>query len=421
MFVLWLPAQVEKNEKAGGDEDSPVLLLPLPRPVAIARPEDRREKSMDGSYRFYLGNLHAHSIYSGDLAKSLAARTKKKIQDARASGEGPPPELYEELTPAVILEKAKTNFYDFYAITDHSSPEQDPFYREGFTEEQWQMTGKQTKSATTADFLALRGYEFSRNNDPEKFGRGHMNVFGTAQWRSAYAPGNGFLWLYDWLQPQGPPRAFAQFNHPDMPGDIKAKNFNNFQGRTRERNEAVRLVEFWNGGDGQKYAAVVRKIWSLGWKVAPTANTDLHGLSGMENKRIRTGVLSEDLSETAILQSLHARRVFASVEPFLHLEFQLNGRMMGTAVAEKSNGEWGVKVFANDLSGGILSRVEIIGGRYEAGGGVHQTVLLIPIGEGKKIVEGKVPGEYDFYYACLFKEGIETMRAVSAPVWMDND
>lgn len=402
----------DKSEKSDGGEDSPSLLLPPSGTIAVAKPEDLREKSLSGTYRFYMGTLHAHSIYSGDLQKGYATKNN-----------GVP--IFDQHTPAQILEKAKTNLFDFYFITDHSSPEQDPYYKAGFTEEHWRMTGEQVKASTTKDFLALRGYEFSRNNDPEGMGRGHMNVIGTPDWKSAYAPGNGFVWLYDFLvKARGTADgvfAMAQFNHPDMPGDTKAKNFNNFEGRTRERNEVVRLAEIWNSGEGGKYIPALKKIWSMGWKVAPTANTDLHGPSGMENRRIRTGVLSENLSESAILQSIHARRVFASAEPLLHLEFQLNGRIMGTARNEKAEGDFSVKIFANDLSGGKLSRVEIVGGKYDSRGGTHETVLTLATSESKATLEGKVPAGCDFYYACLFKEGLESMRAVSAPVWMDED
>ena len=272
---------------------------------------------MAGTYRFYLGTTHAHSGYSGDHASTIATKFNKGVAD------------YNQHTPIEIYEKAKANGFDFYFMTDHSSPEQNEFYKNGFTEEHWAATQRQAEQAGTAEFLALRGYEFSRNVDREKGGLGHMNVLNTTGWNSAYAKGHTFEWLYDWLVEQDGLVA-AQFNHPDMPGNVKAKNFNDYQGRTKARNEVVCLAEIWNSTEKPTYVPTVQKIWALGWKVAPAAGTDVHGLFGVEDRTLRTGVLAERLTTESIMQSLKARRVYATLEPRLHVEFTLNGFLMGT-------------------------------------------------------------------------------------------
>src|SRR6187549_847996 len=106
-----------------------------------------------------------------------------------------------------------------------------------------------------------------------------------------------------------------------MPGNPKAKNFNDYKGRTKARNEVVRLAEIWNSGESMQYVPVVQKIWALGWKVAPTSGTDVHGPIGVENRRMRTGVLAERLTVESMMQALKDRRVYASLEPRLHVEF----------------------------------------------------------------------------------------------------
>jgi hypothetical protein len=378
-------------------------------PIRIVRPAELREKSLSGEYEFYLGSPHAHSGYSGDHAKMLAEKFNQGVAN------------YDLHTPREVFEKAKTNFYDFYFMTDHSSPEQNAFYRGGFTEAHWAATKQQADATTTARFVALHGYEFSRNTDPENGGLGHMNVLNSRDWNSAYAPGHTFEWLYDWLVPQTGALVVAQFNHPQMPGGAKAKNFKNYAGRTKARNEAVRLVEIWNTSEGMGYVATVQKIWALGWKVAPTAGSDVHGLFGIENKRLRTGVLAERLTADAIMRALQARRVYATLEPLLHLEFMLNGIEMGTTVERRPAGELKAKVFVNDPGGSVISRVEIRGGKYETNGGGNERVAVLPVGAGKKLAEATVPGGYDFYYAVVFKEGVETARAFSSPIWMDNE
>lgn len=379
------------------------------QPIRVVRPAELREKSLSGAYEFYLGSPHAHSGYSGDHAKTLAEKFNQGVAN------------YNLHTPREVFEKAKTNFYDFYFVTDHSSPEQNEFYRGGFTDAHWAATKEQADAATTGSFIALRGYEFSRNTDPENGGLGHLNVLNSRDWNSAYAPGHTFEWLYDWLAPQTNPPVVAQFNHPQMPGPAKGKHFKNYDGRTKARNEVVRLAEIWNSGEGMGYVATVQKIWALGWKVAPTAGSDMHGVYGIENKRLRTGVLAERLTADALMRALQARRVYATLEPLLHLDFALNGIEMGTALERRLAGELKVKVFVNDPGGSAISRVEIRGGKYETNGGGNERVASLPVGPGKKIVESSVPGGFDFYYAVVFKEGVETARAFSAPIWMDNE
>jgi hypothetical protein len=378
------------------------------RPPVLARPGELDERSMSGAYRFYLGTLHAHSGYSGDHAKTVATKFNKGVAD------------YNQHTPLDVYEKAKANGFDFYFMTDHSSPEQNEFYKDGFTDEHWAATKEQAGRASTPGFVGLRGYEFSRNVDPDKGGLGHMNVLNTAGWNSAYAKGHTFEWLYDWLAAQDGLVA-AQFNHPAMPGSGKAKHFNNYQGRTKARNEVVRLAEIWNSGDKMGYVPAVRKIWALGWKVAPTAGTDVHGIFGIENRTLRTGVLAERLTADSIMQGLRARRVYATLEPRLHLEFTLNGFLMGSALAERPAGDLVARIFANDPAGAVLSRVEVYGADYDANGGATKMVAAFPVAEGQRVMEGTVPGGHDFYYAAVFKQGVDTPRAFTSPIWMDDN
>ena len=51
------------------------------QPQQVARPGELSEKSMSGTYRFYLGTLHAHSGYSGDHASTIATKFNKGVAD----------------------------------------------------------------------------------------------------------------------------------------------------------------------------------------------------------------------------------------------------------------------------------------------------------------------------------------------------
>jgi hypothetical protein len=93
---------------------------------------------------------------------------------------------------------------------------------------------------------------------------------------------------------------------------------------------------------------------------------------------------------------------------------------MGSEFAHRPQGDLKAKVFVNDPAGGVISKVEVYGANYETNGGETKTVASLPVGEGKKIVEADVPNGYDFYYAAVFKDGVETARAFTAPIWMDD-
>lgn len=358
-----------------------------------------------GHYSFYLGNLHAHSVYSGDHAKVVAEK----------ENHGAP--TYDKHTPAQVLERAKASGYDFFAITDHSSPEQNPFYAGGFTEQHWRDTIAQTKKHTTKAFLALYGFEFSRNVNKDKGGLGHMNVINTDTWKSGYAPGNTFLAMYDWLALQKKALVVGQFNHPAL-GPPPAKSFNDYVGRTRERNEVVSLAEIWNSTEKMSHVKAVKKIWALGWKVAPSAGTDTHGIFG-NKKTLRTGVLARSLTKEEILGAIRARRVYATVEPKLHLEYQLNGHEMGTALSTRPSGDLSVDVLVED-PGTVIERVEVFGGNYDTHGGATSLLATMKVGAGSRVVKNKVPNGHDLYYVVVYKEGKKDPVAFSAPVWMDN-
>lgn len=361
-----------------------------------------------GQYNFYLGNLHAHSIYSGDQAKTVAEKQNKGV--AR----------YDVMTPAEVFGKAAASGYDFYAVTDHSSPEQNPYYAAGFTEPHWRDTLAQADRFTSPTFVGLYGFEFSRNVDKEKGGRGHMNNINTPTWKSAYAPGNTFAAIYDWLTAQDNGLIAAQFNHPGAPGEITAPNYNNYAGRTKAVNDILCLAEIWNSTDKMGYVPVVRKIWAAGWKVAPVGGTDVHGVWGIEKRTLRAGVLADALTREDLMRAIRARRVYATVEPRLQLEFRLAGAIMGTAFERRPEGPLSVEIFADNPGGAAIERVEIFGARYNTNGGGTERLATLTPDAATHVAEGNVPNGYDFYYVAVYKTGKADAVAFSAPVWMDN-
>ncbi|MFR7741973.1 MAG: hypothetical protein ACLU3I_00695 [Acutalibacteraceae bacterium] len=78
-----------------------------------------------------------------------------------------------------------------------------------------------------------------------------------------------------------------------------------------------------------------------GWHVAPTNNQDNHkGKWGNANDA-RDVILTDDFSESGIYEALRARRMYATEDKNLELDYTVNGNMMGSIidVPEKLNFE----------------------------------------------------------------------------------
>jgi hypothetical protein len=138
------------------------------------------------AFRIYSGNTHAHTSNTwshGDHfinAKKEAGEPKEPGLTVSAEGVQSPakskvvkPDWQKHQgAPARHYAIAKTNGYDFYAVTDHS---QDfIFHPVSPTNAAWLANKREAAEATDAGFVALPGYEHSENNGPN--GSGHFNV-----------------------------------------------------------------------------------------------------------------------------------------------------------------------------------------------------------------------------------------------------
>ncbi|HTM48592.1 MAG TPA: hypothetical protein VL285_07930 [Bryobacteraceae bacterium] len=99
-----------------------------------------------------------------------------KLKPDWREGQGPPSEHYS-------LAKAKG--YDFYVTSDHS--QEAAFQPPAEANAEWAAAKQQAAAASSAEFAALAGFEFSENDGPG--GTGHFNVINSAGMLNALAPG----------------------------------------------------------------------------------------------------------------------------------------------------------------------------------------------------------------------------------------
>jgi len=407
-----------------------ILFLCLCFFSAYSQDNPVRYKTTDGKYTFYFGDLHSHTSYSGDRAKTQAGKLGLKEGDMS---------VYDPKhgdLPKDAFAEARRVGWDFFAVTEHSNvltkrsaPGQQPqswWYENGFTEAHWLESKREAKAATeNGKFIAIHGYEYSNNSKNES---GHMNTFNTEKWESALPEVNNITWWLEEalpLQKKAGIKVIAQFNHAGL------KQYDNYMNLANPRS-----VEM-NGKPGKNYNQFVRlkevnrsrypvwqKLLNLGWKIAPVDNTDVHGVSGIKNSpKCGVGALAKELTLDAIMDALYERRVFCTWVKGVHLEFRINGAIQGTEFKKRPKGKTlHVDVFAPNSKGAPVVKVEILGGKYapaDPENSPHQVLATIPFGAGVDKGKATVPNTYDFYYAVLYMD-TEQSSAVSAPIWMDN-
>ena len=401
-------------------------------PIAALFPP---EPFLTGDINFYFGETHSHTVYSGDRAQALAIRHNRLLDPAIFTAE------FRD-TPQFMFERARSLGYHFFFVTDHSNvgaiidpvtrargPGQDWYYEHGFTDAHWEDTGYWARRLTEDGvFVAGRGYEFSRNSNP---GRGHMNVLNTQDFETALPSGHTYEMLFNRVLPAevayaeaNMTRVVVSMNHPDVNnGNVQhfEEFFNGIDPDMWGWNKYVRLFEVWNGSS--LHLERYNQALALGWRVGAVNAQDVHGVDNLTAAHARRGsvVLSaEPLTLQSLMEALYQRRVFAvQGVPQLRFNYVVNGTyIIGSDNIRPEGDELTFSVYARDMEGRVIPRVEIIGGRYDRSGAVNFDVLGTLEFSGDVFTgELSVPNTYDFYYALVFNSADSSLVAVVSPIW----
>ncbi|MEW5719539.1 MAG: lamin tail domain-containing protein, partial [Chloroflexota bacterium] len=259
------------------------FLRDTPSPGALrlppAPPAPIPGAAMPGGMFAYWGDIHSHSTAS--------------------DGDGP---------PRMAFDTARANGLHFFALTDHDA---------WLDTEEWNEIGNAASDATVNNaFIGLRGFEWTHSS------KGHINVFNSTTWVSRDDPNYDTLAeFYAWLGGQ-PASVAAQFNHPDP---SYGGTFDNFA-YNRAAVDKIALVEVGNNGSVpyQRFEAQYPQALNKNWRVAPSNNSDHHGLVWGNDSAHRTGIIAPSLTTANVLDALRARRVFATEDKNLALALQAN-------------------------------------------------------------------------------------------------
>ena len=358
----------------------------------------------EATFQRYFGQLHSHTQYS-DGAGSL------------------------ESALAYIKALPDNANVDFVAFTDHSNyfdksgaanPE-GALYDMTKATEYSQQTWTSYKDAVAAfntenagSMVAIAGFEMTWSGGP-----GHINTFNTPGIvsRNNTTLNNktkdaGLQAYYKLLSQKEGANSISQFNHPGT----TFGNFIDFGYWDAVVDTRMYMVEVGNGegqiGAGGYYPSYEQYIMALdkGWHVAPTNNQDNHkGRWGNANDA-RDVILTDDFTEDGIYAALRARRMYATEDKNLDLDYTVNGSMMGSIidVPEKLNFE----ISFNDPDRtDSIAKVELV---VNSGKVAYTWDSAADLAKGSVSVE--LAPEYTYYFVRV-TEGDGDL-AVTAPVWV---
>ena len=358
----------------------------------------------EATFQRYFGQLHSHTQYS-DGAGSL------------------------ESALAYVKDLPESANVDFVAFTDHSNyfdksgaanPE-GALYDMSLASAASQNLWNEYKSAVAAfnkenagSMVAIAGFEMTWSGGP-----GHINTFNTPGIvsRNNTTLNNktkdaGLQAYYELLSQTEGVDSISQFNHPGT----TFGNFIDFGYWNAVVDTRMYMVEVGNGegqiGAGGYYPSYEQYIMALdkGWHVAPTNNQDNHkGRWGNANDA-RDVILTDDFTEDGIYAALRARRMYATEDKNLDLDYTVNGNMMGSIIDVPETLNFEISFNDPDRTDSI-AKVELV---VNSGKVAYTWDSAADLAKGSVSVE--LAPEYTYYFVRV-TEGDGDL-AVTAPVWV---
>ena len=176
---------------------------------------------------------------------------------------------------------------------------------------------------------------------------------------------------------------------------------------------------------GRPSESEFRRYLNLGLHVAPTADQDNHRRNWGNATDARTAVLAEHLTKASLLTAMRQRRVYATQDPNLRLEYRLNGKLLGSritggAVPAQGSALTISLVIADQDEPNTTYSIEVfsdqIGGNAQAA--VVRTVTAS--GNGTVNIDGVTYDGGAQYVYLKIRQG-DGDTAWTAPVWLEPD
>jgi len=354
--------------------------------------------------KLYFGQLHSHTAEYSDGAGTLADGL------------------------AYIKNTAKNNNVQFVAFTDHSNyfdsssaanPEAALYdaSKSGATWIQYKDTIAAFNEANEANgILALGGFEMTWSGGP-----GHINTFNTdgIVSRNNKTLNNktndaGLKAYYALLSQEEGKTSISQFNHPGK----TFGTFIDFAYWDAAVDTRITLLEVGNGegqiGADGYYPSYTEytKALDKGWHVAPTNNQDNHHGKWGDANDARSVILADEFTEEGLYAAMKLRRVYATEDKNLSIDYTLNGNVLGSIIDKTDTVK--IRAVINDpdtnVLGDRISKVEVIANSGRV------AYVWNNVNSHSFSQEIELPADYSYYFLRVTQA--DTNIAVTAPVWV---
>ena len=359
----------------------------------------------EATFQRYFGQLHSHTQYSDGAGSLDSALAYVKALPDNANVDFVAFTDHSNYFDSKNNPNVEAALYDMSLVNDSDPSHSWATYKN---------TVAAFNAANVGKMVAIAGFEMTWSGGP-----GHINTFNTPGIvsRNNTTLNNktkdaGLQAYYKLLSQTEGVNSISQFNHPGT----TFGNFIDFGYWDAVVDTRMYMVEVGNGegqiGAGGYYPSYEQYIMALdkGWHVAPTNNQDNHkGKWGNANDA-RDVILTDDFTEDGIYAALRARRMYATEDKNLDLDYTVNGNMMGSIidVPEKLNFE----ISFNDPDRtDSIAKVELV---VNSGKVAYTWNSAAELANGSVSVE--LAPEYTYYFVRV-TEGDGDL-AVTAPVWV---
>jgi len=369
-------------------------------------------------YTVYLGNLHSQTNHS-DGGGALSTCTGAQNPQAGALGPTDAFTYAQGKGLDILVASEHNHLYDGSTGTNTSgSPTAaHNLYQSG-------LSAASSYNSAHPGFLAVYGLEWGVINNG-----GHLNIFNSPELLEWETNSSGQL-LGDTLTPKGDYAALytlmknrgwvGQFNHPDATGQFNAGGVD--LGYTADGDQVMVLCEVLNSSafststnetetGRSSYEGACNKALEAGYHIAFSTNQDNHCGNWGASYTNRTGVLIPSgtaLTQTAFVDALRARRVYATTDKTSQLILTANGHVMGETFS--NSGSLTLTMNYAPGAGRSASQIQLFEGVPGRNGTVTQ------LSTTATTTTTPATGAH-FYYAKITQDNGTILW--SAPIWVN--
>ncbi|RDY24665.1 hypothetical protein CHF27_000245 [Romboutsia maritimum] len=318
----------------------------------------------------------------------------------------PNPIKYDD---AYYIAKYKSNL-DFFAITEHSNELDNSIYcniDNASASSKWSALIKsRDKFTVNGSFIPLSGFEITYDNK-QNSSFGHINIFNSNGLVCSNQPDMKLDDFYKLINEHDD--LIGQFNNPC----INFGTFSNFK-YSSLGDKIMCLLEVGSGDNVElqknyRYDDMYQIALDKGWHIAPTCNQNNQKTNfGIANE-FRTVILSTDLNKDSLFDSLKNRRVYATEDKNIKIDYTINDLPLGSIITNPSKLSFSITAIDNDLNDKI-TEIQVISNNGQI---IKSTKFNSNLA---KLDFNIKPEKNKFYYIKVIEN--KNKISLTAPIWI---